>query len=399
MSGSICKHYFARLAAGVWSLWKEYQYDEEAFSDVALRMLTEEPPADQVSFLDVAKFGLFTNPLPFQTDIESVFGQPPLTVHWQPEFRIEVLFWTSKVIGIHQHAFSGAFHLLTGSSLHTVWDFKCEERVSSQLLLGALDLKKAELLGVGDTTAIIAGNRFIHATFHLDQPTITVVIRTNSEKNHLPQYSYLEPFIAYDPVHGNAGVRRRLQLLEMLNSTRRDKELLEAIKCLLDDVNHYYAFLYLQEAYKLIGDETNRNLLLSWAGNKHGRLAEIFRLVLDTQEQSDNIRRLGEEIGQGELQFFTGLLRNIPKSGEIVKIIRERFPQEDPRTRIAKWTVELSGYDLSDFNLSAPSVTQPIRELMGGYEPSTSPQAGVNRDADNAPVSKSPAVEHAAVGS
>lgn len=397
MSGSICKHYFARLAAGVWRLWKEYQYDEAAFSDVALRMLTEEPPADQVSFLDVAKFGLFTNPLPFQKDIESVFGQPPLTVHWQPEFRIEVLFWTSKVIGIHQHAFSGAFHLLTGSSLHTVWDFKCEERVSSQLLLGALDLKKAELLGVGDTTAIIAGNRFIHATHHLDRPTITVVIRTNSEKNHLPQYSYLEPFIAYDAVHGNAGVRRRLQLLQMLSSTGRDKELLDAIKCLLDDVNHHYAFLYLLEAYKLIEDETNRNLLLSWAGSKHGRLAESFRLVLDTQKQRDKIRKIAEKIGEGELQFFTALLRNIPKSGEILKIIRDRFPQEDPLAMIAKWTADLSRYDLSDVGLTAPLLAPPIRELLDGCEPSTSPQAGVNRDEDNAPVSKSPAAEHAAV--
>jgi hypothetical protein len=398
MSGSICKHYFARLAAGVWKLWKEYQYDEAAFSDVALRMLTEEPPADQVSFLDVARFGLFTNPLPFQKDIESNFGQPPLTVHWQPEFRIEVLFWTSKVIGIHQHAFSGAFHLLTGSSLHTVWDFKCEERVSSQLLLGALDLKKAELLGVGDTTAIIAGNRFIHATHHLDRPTITVVIRTNSEKNHLPQYAYLEPFIAYDAVHSNAGVRRRLQLLRMLSSTGRDKELLDAIKCLLDDVNHYDAFLYLQEAYKLIGDETKRNLLLSWAGSKHGRLAESFRLVLDTQEQRDKIWQIAEKIGQGELQFFTALLRNIPNGGEILKIIRDRFPQEDPLAMIAKWTADLSRYDLSDVGLSAPSLVSPIRELLGGCEPSASPQAGVNRDEDNAPVSKSPAV-HAAVAS
>jgi len=397
MSGSICTHYFARLAADVWKLWKEYQYDEAAFSDVALRMLTEDPPADQVSFLDVAKFGLFTNPLPFQTDIESIFGQPPLTVHWQPEFRIEVLFWTSTVIGIHQHAFSGAFHLLTGSSLHTVWDFKCEERVSSQLLLGALDLKKAELLGVGDTTAIIAGNRFIHATYHLDRPTITVVIRTNSEKNHLPQYSYLEPFIAYDPIHGNAGVRRRLQLLDMLSSTGRDEELLDAIKCLLDDVNHHYAFIYLMEAYKLIGDETKRNLLLSWAGSKHGSLAESFRLVLDTQEQRDDIRRIAEKIGHGELRFFTGLLRNIPKSGEILKIIRERFPHEDPLTMIDKWTADLSRYDLSDLGLSAPSLMQPIRELLDECGPSTNPQAGVNRDEDNALVSKSPAVEHAAV--
>ena len=377
MSGSICKYYFARLAAGVCRLWKEHQYDEAAFSDVAKRMLTEDPPAGQISFFDVAKFGLFTNPLPFQTDIESVFGQPPLTVHWQPEFRIEVLFWTSKVIGIHQHGFSGDFHLLTGSTLHTVWDFKCEERVSSQLLLGALDLKKAELLGAGDTRAIIAGNRFIHATYHLDQPTITVVIRTNSEKNQLPQYSYLEPFMAYDPVHGNTGVRRRFQLLEMLNSTGRDKELFDAFKYLLDDVNHYYAFLYLREAYKLIGSETKRNLLVSSAGSKHGRLAEIFRLVLDTQAQRDNVRRLAEKIGQEDLQFFTGLLRNIPKGGEIVKIISDRFPEEDPLTMIAKWTADLSRYDLSDFSLTVPSLTQPIGELLARYEPS-------------------PAVEHAA---
>jgi hypothetical protein len=341
-------------------------------------MLTEEPPADQISFLDVAKFGLFTNPFPFQTNIESAFGQPPLTVHWQPEFRIEVLFWTSSVVGIHQHAFSGAFHLLTGSSLNTVWNFKCEERVSSQLLLGELDLKKAELLRVGDTRAITAGNHFIHATHHLDRPTVTVVVRTNSEKNHLPQYSYLEPFIAYDAVHGNAGVTRRLQLLRMLSATGSDKELLDAIKCLLDDVNHHYALLFLLEAYKLIKDETRRNLLLSWAGSKHGRFAESFRLVLDTQEQRDKIRQIEEKIAPGELQFFTALLRSIPKSSEILKVIRDRFPQEDPLTMIDKWTTELS-----DLGLLAPSLTQPIRELLDGYE-------------DNAPVSKLPAMEHGA---
>ena len=397
MSGSICKHYFARLAAGVWRLWKEYQYDEAAFSDVALRMLTEEPPAEQVSFVDVAKFGLFTNPLPFQPNIDSTFGQPPLTVYWQPEFRIEVLFWTSRAVGIHQHAFSGAFHLLTGSSLHTVWDFKCEERVSSQLLLGVVDLKKAELLKAGDTTAIIAGNRFIHSTHHLDRPTVTVVIRTNSEKNHHPQYSYLEPFIAYNAVNENAGVRRRLQLLKMLSATGRDKELLDAIKCLLDDVNHHHAFLYLLEAYNLIKDETRRNLLLSWTGSKHGHLAESFRIVLDTQEQRDKIWRIDEKIGSGELQFFTALLRNIPKSSEILKVIRDRFPQEDPLAMIAKWKADLSRYDLSDVGLTADSLAPQIRELLGGCESSTSPQTVVNRDEDNAPVSKTPVAEHAAV--
>lgn len=398
MSGSICKHYFARLAAGVWRLWKDYQYDEAAFSNVALQMLTEEPPADQVSFLDVARFGLFTNPLPHQPTIESLFGQPPLTVHWQTEFRIEVLFWTSTVIGIHQHAFSGAFQLLTGSSLHTLWDFNCEERVSSQLMLGVLDLKKAELLRVGDTRAIVPGNRFIHATYHLDRPTVTVVIRRNAEKHHLPQYSYLEPFVAYNSVygHGSAVVKRRLQLLQMLSATGRDKELLDAIKYLLDDADHHHAFIYLKEAYKFFGDETRRNLLLSSAGSKHGRLVDSFRVVLDTQARRDKIHNIAEKIGQGELHFFTALLRNVPKNDEILNVVRDRFPQEDPLTLIARWTADLSQYDLSDFGLSAPQLTQPIRELLGEFEPSTGTQAVVNRAEVNAAVSES-LVKHAAV--
>jgi hypothetical protein len=69
--------------------------------------------------------------------------------------------------------------------------------------------------------------------------------------------------------------------------------------------------------------------------------------------------------------LFTGLLRNIPKSGEILKIIRERFPQEDPLTMIDKWTADLSRYDLSDLGLAASSLTQPIRELRDDCEPST----------------------------
>ena len=123
---------------------------------------------------------------------------------------------------------------------------------------------------------------------------------------------------------------------------------------------------------------------------------ESFRLVLDTQEQRDKVWQVAEKIGQGELQFFTALLRNVPNSGEVVKIIRDRFPQEDPLAMIARWTADLSRYDLSDAGLTADSLAQPLRELLGGGGPSTSPQAGVNRDEDNAPVSKSAAAKHAA---
>src|SRR6266853_1534338 len=142
--------------------------------------------------------------------------QPPLTVYSGRDFRIEVLFWVQGVPAIHQHSFSGAFHVMHGSSLQTLWEFELREQVALRLALGRVSLKKAELLRKGDSRPIIAGKQLIHSTFHLDRPSLTVVVRTIGEIDKQPQYSYLPPTIAHYPFDIVPSVKRRTQLLMML---------------------------------------------------------------------------------------------------------------------------------------------------------------------------------------
>lgn len=350
MSESTCKDYFENLAARIGELWNAERYDEFAFPNIAHRALTDDPPNTQVTFIDAVKCGFFNYPLPFQDDIEATFGQPPLTVYWQPDFRIEVLFWLRGLTAIHQHAFSGAFHVMEGSSLHTTWDFQCEERAATKLLLGQLKLKKAELLRAGDTRPIIAGNPLIHATCHLDRPTVSVVIRTNGEKYHLPQYTYLRPSVAYEARDTGPRIKRHIQLLRLLKSTQRYDELIDILFELFERENDYAVFHYLLKVYGLFDDETTRDLILSWAARKHSRLVDACRPVLVNVDRIKKIKLIREKIGQPELQYFVALLLNIPRREETLNLIRERYPDDDPINLIIKWMNKLSLLDLPNVN-------------------------------------------------
>jgi len=150
--------FFQRLGSMVTRLWKERDYNEEDFPEVASRGLSELPPDQHVSFWDVSKWALTCERLPGQADLSAKFGQPPLTVFGGRDFRIEVLFWVQGIPAIHQHSFSGAFHVMHGSSLQSLWEFEPTEQVAMRLALGRVSLKKAELLRKGDSRPIIAGN-------------------------------------------------------------------------------------------------------------------------------------------------------------------------------------------------------------------------------------------------
>ncbi|HEX5733173.1 MAG TPA: hypothetical protein VF131_10085 [Blastocatellia bacterium] len=363
MSKSTCKDYFDNLAARVCEMWHAERYDELAFSNVAQRALTDDPPNAQVSFIDAVKYGFFTYPLPRQEDLEAIFGDPPLTVYSQADFRIEVLFWLRGLTAIHQHAFSGAFHVMEGSSLHTSWDFQCEEKLASRLLLGQLKLKKAEYLRAGDTRPIIAGKPFIHATCHLDRPTVSVVIRTNHEKAQLPQYTYLPPSVAYEPIDTGPRIKRHIQLLRLLNSTKRYEDLIDVLFDLLESENDYATLHYLLKAYDMFEDETNRDLILSWAARKHSRLVEAVRPALMNVVRSRRIERIGEEVIQPDLQYFMNLLLNIPRREDILNLIRERYADDDPIDMIIKWMGELSRLNLDDVNFPEAWL-EPLRSLL-----------------------------------
>ncbi len=334
--------FFQKLGSLTTRLWKERNYNEEDFPAVASRALSELPPDEHVSFWDVAKWALTCERLPGQADLSAKFGQPPLTVYGGRDFRIEVLFWVQGIPAIHQHSFSGAFHVMHGSSLHSLWDFEPTEQVAIRLAFGRVSLKRAELLRKGDSRPIIAGKQMIHSTFHLDRPSLTVVVRTLGERDKLPQYLYLPPTIAYAQDNDVPSVTRRTQLLRMLLTSGRRTEYDEIMHHMLGTEDAYSIFQVLLSTFEMIEDEDQRHDLLLAARLRHSRFIDALVPALLQVERRNKIVVIRERVSNSDLQFFLALLLNIVERPAILSLIEQRYPSRDPVVAIVNWVRELS---------------------------------------------------------
>ena len=229
-----------------------------------------------------------------------------------------------------------------GSSLQSLWEFEPTEQVAMRLALGRVSLKKAELLRKGDSRPIIAGKRLIHSTFHLDRPSLTVVVRTLGEANKQPQYSYLPPTIAYDPFAMVPPVQRRTQLLRMLLVSGKHAEYNEIARHVLGTEDAYSVFQFLLSTFELIEDEDERHNLLLAARWKHPKLIEALQPALHQGERRNRIVQVRERVSNSDLQFFLALLLNITERPAILNLIEQRYPSRDPVTGIVTWVRELS---------------------------------------------------------
>ncbi len=350
-TGLSCGRFFAELGQRTNGLWHSMGCDERVFHEAATRALLELPPQKHVRIWDAIAYGCLADPLPLQKDLDGKFGQPPLTVYWQDEFRIELLFWVHALPAIHQHSFSGAFHVLHGSSLHSIWDFDCRETITTRLLYGDLTLSSANVLNAGSTHGILGGNRFIHSTYHLDRPTVSVVVRTNHEQHHSPQYSYLPPTIAYDQPNEGPTTIRRLQFLNMLGGLGRFTELVDIVEQILEGADTYSAFQCLMQAFKLLQEERDRNRVLTAALRRHGRLVEVLRPVLEAIDRRDRIISLRRSVTDPDLQFFLALMLNVSVGPVILHLISQRYRRGDAIEMICRWVRELSSVRLADLLL------------------------------------------------
>lgn len=345
-------HYFDELGSAVGQLWKHRNYDYRLFPEVAQAAFSELPPNQHTCLEDAVQFGLTKDPLPYQQDISAHFGQPPLTVYLGRDFRIEVLFWINSTPSIHQHAFSGAFFVLLGSSLHLSWAFETEQRINTHLLYGDVLLKQAEILPVGTFRPIVAGDDFIHTTFHLERPTISVVIRTLNEEDRRPQYAYLPPTICWDPHERLLSLRRREQLLGMLIYSDRMSEYQRMMDTLLDTSDTYAAFRYLLHAAYAIKKKDAFDDLLVRAAKRHSCLIEKLSPALSYLRRQNLIVQLREKAATPDLRFFLSLLANLTDKASVLQLLKQTYTSQDPVAVFVNAMSELSAQNLltSHFN-------------------------------------------------
>ena len=314
--------------------------DQRALPGIAEAALVQFSDLDGVEIATLADF-LQETRLPQQA--RNPFSDLPLTLFRSRDFYIELLVWSNATTAIHQHGFSGAFRVVRGSSIHTRYAFSTQRRISDDCLLGDVTAQGSEALSVGSVRRIAPGaDGLIHSLYHLDNPSLSLIIRTSGHPAFGPQYSYFPPSLALyrKALESDEMVLMFSRLLAISHSTNR--ALFQSIWLEKIAAMEFprVAWMYLRHHALLENDE--RTAFIECVETKHGELAGHLYEAVQRYENQRRLIGLREQIHDAELRFFVALLLNVPDRKDLLGMVAERLPDRDPAECCADWLTHLS---------------------------------------------------------
>lgn len=311
---------FLRLGKAIESRWERHRFDPASFAPIAVSSLERANVFGRFEVEEIAERVMLAADLPPQKMRR--FGQPPVTVYAGRDFYIELLFWVDSPVDIHQHAFSGAFGVLHGSSYHATYAFHEGRQQAPALRTGILDFTGAEVLQCGDVRPIAAGEQFIHALLHLDAPSVSIVVRTNQEPEFLPQYRYYTPGLAVDPFFEPEPLRTRLQMLTTLFDYR-PAAFLRLAKTFAARGDLWDSFATLDLAARRGLDSPAFYELLAAFAQEAPHLAGIAHASFRERRRARIATGLMRRTRDPELRLLLALLINTPERHTLERIVRE----------------------------------------------------------------------------
>jgi hypothetical protein len=173
-----------KVAKDIEKLWEDEKLDKKKFSQIAFEYLNSLIVNFELNEIEslVAQLTI-KKELPKQLNVYNNFGQPPVTIFNNGKFVVDLYFWQDIDTSIHSHSFCGAFKVISGRSFHEVYEMKKLIEYAPDVVKTELILNRSELLQTGDVREIIAGNSFNHRVVHLDNPTVTLCVRTIDQTN------------------------------------------------------------------------------------------------------------------------------------------------------------------------------------------------------------------------
>ena len=344
---------FYDLGERIQKAWNAVDNDEEQFPSIAAEFLRAEDLPSKVSPWEILEWGLKQTEFPRQKDVNASFGEPPITLYTAPKFFIDIYFWFEGTTSVHQHSFCGAFQVLHGSSIHSWYDFECDVEVNKFVRLGKTHLKVCELLETGAVHEIWGGRRYIHSLFHLDSPSATICVRTEKSPLELPQFNYQKPNLAVDPFYDEETIKKKMQIVTaMLRAKRPNVD--ECVSELLTNsdfqttyqvlrmLKHGLAGDHLDQIFGTDSAEERLERFLQVAEKRHGEKIERLREVFKFSDRNDYIVRRRSFVTDPEQRFFLALLLNAEGRDRIFSLIRQRYPDADPREKVIDWVFDLS---------------------------------------------------------
>lgn len=359
--------YFRELGERVEAAWLARGYDEDLFPSLVLEILASSPPHERVGLEEIADWVFDPHPAFRQPSGQKLFGEPPVMLYQGPRFYIEALYWFSGTTEIHEHAFSGAFAVLAGSSVHSHWRFTPYRHVNSRMRCGRLDRVSTEILTPGGMRPIDAGDRLIHQLFHLELPSVTIVVRTYGDRHRLPQLRYMPPGLAIDTDDFDPNRARRILLLDGMARGHMEGLRKYALRLLgegdLESVFHALSTLTRGRVEADLVEE------LFWAAReRHGEIVNLFREVCDWEKRLRRILALRAKVTDGEARFLLALLMLMPDRASIFETVRLRCGEADPLETIEGWLAGIAGKETIGFDFT--DVNRAIfRGLVRGLDP------------------------------
>jgi hypothetical protein len=336
--------FFRALGRSILERWERARFDASAFPELAAAALGERPPSAHVDPMEIVRHVERSDALETQEGPEVDFGEPAITVFRCERFRIDVLFWVDGTTTIHEHAFSGAFHVMQGGSLESRYAFSPTRRLSERLLLGDLALRSVDRLRAGDVRPIHPGAKLVHALFHLDRPSVSVVVRTPRDDGARPQYDYARPGIAFDPYHRTDVMRRRLAILRMLSRTGYadfDTHALYTVQS-ADAPTAFHLLTGLRPEFR---DPASYLAFLQRLRPAHPELVEALVPWEHDQRRTAHIVRLRALAKNAEHRFFLAVLLNVTDRRRILDAVQAEHPTRPASESVLRWIAELARVD------------------------------------------------------
>jgi len=344
---------FQDLGGLVERRWRDHDYSEECFPEIAASVLAESNASERIDPWDVIRWVHNAEALPEQQDVNGRFGDPPITIFCGSRFFIDVYYWLDGTTSIHQHSFSGAFQVLLGSSIHSRYSFREDKIVNEHFSVGQLALDDVQLLKQHDIRHILPGKHLIHSLFHLDRPSATLTIRTAHTPSASLQYDYRKPYFALNPFFKSPFMSKRIQTVSLLLGMKHP----DADSLISDLVAHsdfHTTYFVLAETFRQLtrnpldalfqvsSGRDRFNSILERARMRHGELADLVLPVLEEEERKDQLVARRSVLTSEEHRFFLALLLNIPNRTRILELVAHRFEDRDPIETILDWMEELA---------------------------------------------------------
>lgn len=360
--------------------WREKDYDERSFAEIAERALKEVQSIDEFKPRHMFEWAAQTPALPIQK-VQQTFSDFQLQLFDGSRFEIEMYFWIDGTTEIHDHTFHGAFKVVVGSSIQSKYSFEEQHRVSAHFRVGRLHLQLAELLETGDVRQVNPA-QWSHSLFHLDRPSVTLIVKTKRDLEHSLSFIYNKPGIAVNPHLINQEYIRKSHAVRALYQVEVEGlKFEEYLADLMRNSDFYAAARVLQDTAALTGDHALIRRMVGILVQKHGSLVQVE--ALEEIARAEWIAKLRREVRDKDHRFFVALLMNVPTWDWVVTLIKQRFPERDAHAQALSWLKEIvtavpsigltpshiTAFDQLLEGAGAPEIAKAVQASGGGDLP------------------------------